>query len=438
MRSILLTTLSLFSLHFANAQSSYTDYLTGNPQDTVIQPDFGICLMGGAGEMDQAMTWFLEKANGGDVVVIRASGSDGYNDYMFSQLGVTLNSVETILFHSSEAANDPYVIERLNGAEAIWLAGGDQSDYIELWQNTPIVEAINNLINVRGGAIGGISAGMAVMAQGYFSAENGSITSEEALANPFDISMTIGWDDFIHAPFLENAITETHFNDPDRIRYGRIMAFMARLGYNQDLDFVHAFASNEYCAIAVGEDGLAHAYGEYPEYDNEFVYFLQSNCEVPQTPEVIVTGEPLTWQQSYKAVKVYKVPGTITGENYFDLNDWLTGDGGAWENWYVIDGELSQSDDELAPDCTIGLSETPTELFKIFPNPVGDKLMIQFSEPFSGKWQVIDVSGRIILSGRSVAKSSETVDVSDLKSGAYNLVLISNSKQDSSTFFKKR
>lgn len=127
MRYLLLSLLSLLYIHFAQAQSTYTEYLTGNSQDVVVQPDFGICLMGGAGESDDGMRWFLDKANGGDVVVIRASGSDGYNDYMYSELGVTLNSVRTFVFHSGAAANDPYVIEKLNGAEAIWLAGGDRS-----------------------------------------------------------------------------------------------------------------------------------------------------------------------------------------------------------------------------------------------------------------------------------------------------------------------
>ena len=37
--------------------------------------------MGGASENDAAMAWFLERAGGGDVLVLRASGSDGYNDY---------------------------------------------------------------------------------------------------------------------------------------------------------------------------------------------------------------------------------------------------------------------------------------------------------------------------------------------------------------------
>ena len=53
--------------------------------------------MGGATEDDNAMIWFLERSNGGDILVLRTSGSDGYNNYLFSELGVNVNSVETIV-----------------------------------------------------------------------------------------------------------------------------------------------------------------------------------------------------------------------------------------------------------------------------------------------------------------------------------------------------
>ena len=96
----------------------YTSYFTGNTTDVVTTPVGGLCLMGGATESDPAMVWFLERASGGDVLVLRASGSNGYNDYMYSDLGVTLNSVETIVCNSASASNDPYVHQRIQKAEA--------------------------------------------------------------------------------------------------------------------------------------------------------------------------------------------------------------------------------------------------------------------------------------------------------------------------------
>ena len=113
----------------ANAQP-YTSYFTGDTTDVNTNPRYGLCLMGGSTEDDRAMIWFLEKANNGDVLVLRASGSDGYNDYFFEDLGVEINSVETIVFNTQNAATNPYVLQQIANAEAIWIAGGDQYDYI--------------------------------------------------------------------------------------------------------------------------------------------------------------------------------------------------------------------------------------------------------------------------------------------------------------------
>ena len=52
----------------------YALYNTGATEDGDFQSSGGVCLMGGAGEDDNAMAWFLERADGGDVLVLRCSG----------------------------------------------------------------------------------------------------------------------------------------------------------------------------------------------------------------------------------------------------------------------------------------------------------------------------------------------------------------------------
>ena len=409
----------MFSASALFAQS-YTSYLTGSPVDADVQPQFGLCLMGGAGESDEAMTWFLERANGGDVVVLRASGEDGYNNYMFSELGVEVNSVETIVFNTADAASDPYVIERVGNAEAIWMAGGDQNDYITFWQDTPIQDAINDLINLKQGPVGGISAGMAVLGQAYFPASSGTINSENALNNPFATQMQFGWNDFIDAPFMQNVITETHLNDPDRIRYGRITAFLARLGFDQGIR-PFGMASNEYCAIAIDENGLARAFGEYPDFDDDFVYFLQGNCAEPSGPEVIAENQPLTWDRNNQAVKVYQVPATVNGQNYLDLNDWINGEGGAWEDWYVINGELTRSADADAPDCSVGLRDLGTIEALIFPNPTTGLMTIKTGE-LNWNYRIYDMTGRLLEAGNEPT-TERILDLRNMLSGIYKLTV---------------
>lgn len=64
-------------------------------------------MMGGASENDSAMAWFLRQAYGGDVLVLRASGSNGYNAYMLGLPGVGLNSVESIVCNNASSEMIP-------------------------------------------------------------------------------------------------------------------------------------------------------------------------------------------------------------------------------------------------------------------------------------------------------------------------------------------
>jgi hypothetical protein len=78
--------------------------------------------MGGASEQEDAMIWFLNRADGGDVVVLRASGSDGYNDYFYSELAADLdepiNSVTTFVINNVNGAIDPFVLQKVPGNES--------------------------------------------------------------------------------------------------------------------------------------------------------------------------------------------------------------------------------------------------------------------------------------------------------------------------------
>ena len=338
---------ALFSLacFTVNAQP-YTSYFTGNTLDIITNPDYGVCLMGGSTEDDRAMIWFLEKANGGDILVLRASGSDGYNDYFYSDLGVVVNSVETIVFNNASAANDTYILQKIANAEAIWMAGGDQSDYINYWKDTEVETLLNEHINIKRGVIGGTSAGMAVLGSSYFSAENGTVYSSEALEDPYNTYMTLGHNDFLEVPLLENTITDTHFSE--REREGRLVTFIARM--NEELQTrPYGIACDEYTAVCIDSTGIGAVYGEWPEYD-DYAFFVQMNCEEGNAPELMQQGIPFTWNFSAKATKVYKVGGTTNGENYLDLNDWETGNGGEWLHWSVVDGQFYSENGE-APNC---------------------------------------------------------------------------------------
>lgn len=328
-----------------NAQS-YTSYFTGNTEDVTPQAIGGVCLMGGATENDNAMRWFLQRASGGDVVVVRASGSDGYNDYFFTDLGIAVNSVETIVFNSATASNDTYVQTQIANAEAIWIAGGDQWDYVTYWKDSPIEEIINNAIRTKNIVIGGTSAGMAILGSIYFDAQNGSATSTQALQNPYHNNVTLGKNDFLEVPHLRHVITDTHYDNPDR--RARQTTFLARALTDWGIE-ARGIACEEYTAVCIALNGTAQVFGDYPNYD-DFAYFLQVNCTIPNPPERCEANRSLEWNKEEAALKVYKVAGTQNGSNMFNLFDWKTGSGGVWQNWWVQDGVFSTSN-ITSPSC---------------------------------------------------------------------------------------
>ena len=270
MKRTLSTILAILLVSFFSQSQNYTSYFTGNSADVMTQPTGGICLMGGASEHDEAMKWFLQQSNGGDVLVIRATGSNGYNDYMYTQLGITVNSVETIVFNNANASSDAYVIDKIKKAEAIWIAGGDQWTYTSYWRNTAVDSLINKGIAERNIVIGGTSAGMAIQGSHYFTAETGTVTSTQALNNPYNSLMTVSNEPFIVNQHLTNVITDTHYDNPDR--KGRHVTFIARA--LQDVQTqIRGIACNEYTAVCIDANGICHVYGDYPNYP-EHAYFI--------------------------------------------------------------------------------------------------------------------------------------------------------------------
>lgn len=383
--------LSLFALLLSQgifAQTNYTSYFTGNIADAVTQPTGGICMMGGATEDDNAMIWFLQRADGGDVLVLRASGSDGYNDYLYSDLGVPVNSVETIVFSDASACFQPYVQTRIQQAEAIWFAGGDQWDYISYWQNTPVDSLINLALDQRNIVVGGTSAGMAILGGHRFTAQNGTVSSAAALSDPYNVAVEIGSNDFLHLPILSNVITDTHYDAPDR--KGRHFTFLARILTDQGLE-ARGIACNEYTAVCIDGDGIAHIYGGYPTYQ-EFAYFLRVDCANPSLPQQCTAGSPLIWNDNGVAVKGYKAPGVASGATTFNLNTWQEGVGGSWEDWTATGGLLTTVP-AVPIDCTVGLSEFTSEHITLYNTEAG--VVIKGIDERS-HIEMLDVSGRMI------------------------------------------
>ncbi|AWG46005.1 MULTISPECIES: cyanophycinase [unclassified Massilia] len=254
----------------ATAGKGYTYSYLGNPESSAVSArpvscvqgacSPSVALVGGGYDVGEAFRWMIARAGvskttGGRFVIIRATGTDAYNPYIYSRLGqvdstsprgyetvggadLGLTSVETLVIPSRAAAEDPFVLKVVGRASAIFIAGGDQADYYNYWQSTSLNTLIQKAI-AAGIPVGGTSAGTAMLGQYAFAALNGAVESPAALGDPFNKYVTLDplntsskkfvqTGSFVDIAALARTVTDTHFNTRDRL--GRLFSFVARVG----------------------------------------------------------------------------------------------------------------------------------------------------------------------------------------------------------------
>lgn len=263
-RLLYLLILALPVLVAAQGKTAYQYFRAGAAGDLVTMPQAGFALMGGGTDLDEAFRWMCERAHGGDFLILRASGDDDYNPYV--QKLCKLNSVATLILPSREAASDSFVAETIAHAEAIFIAGGDQANYIRYWTGTPVQSGINAAIK-RGVLVGGTSAGLAVMGEWAYSAEGDkpddpNLSGKMALADPLGPRVTLVHG-FLEIPVLKGVITDTHFAKRDRM--GRLLVFMAKL-QSSDEPNVKGIGVDQGAAVLLEPDGQAAVIGKGAAY----------------------------------------------------------------------------------------------------------------------------------------------------------------------------
>ena len=248
------------SLPSAGAIETHGDgwhsWLRGNPTDAQVHTKGGTMLEGGGSDRWPAWEWFLRQAGYGDIVIICARCHNVYDQYVLNIRAV--DSVQTLKLTKRVAASDPFVIASVAGADGIFFAGGDQSDYVRVWKDTPVEDAVNDVI-ARGGAIGGISAGLAILGQFLFAAEKDTIQSGQAMADCYAKKISLERD-MLSEPTLASAITDTHF--AQRARMGRLLTFMARIITDGWSTRVKGIGVDEDAAALVTSDGMATIVGQ--------------------------------------------------------------------------------------------------------------------------------------------------------------------------------
>jgi cyanophycinase len=224
-----------------------------------------------------------------------------------------LDSIETLVFSNPareaiekrlDIEEQQDIIEVIENAEVVFLAGGDQCKYTRNFKGTAVETAIES-VQARGGTIGGTSAGAMVQGEWIFNACSDAVDSDDALADPYeDILFT---ENLFPWSVLKGTIVDTHFYQDKRM--GRAMTFVARLLRDGMTNQALAIGIDEDTSLLIDHEGIAQVMTEDENDQKSSVYFIYGDHQ----PDVC---EP----QTLLSFSNYKVWRTRNGET-FDLKN---------------------------------------------------------------------------------------------------------------------
>jgi cyanophycinase len=210
-----------------------------------------ICAEGGGslartGWSSPVFKWMVEKGKGGPVVILGAPADPTAANELPEPGSATAPATEpdrlTQRFleagaqtvadeRPTRAMADEDRLDRLiREANIVFMRGGSQTEYVELWKGTRLEAAVRDLF-ARGGVVGGTSAGCAVLGKFVYDAKGGSCAAIDALtdARTSKISLTT---DFLE--LVPGVLFDTHFTERARLPRLAVMLGHIRSDFKQD------------------------------------------------------------------------------------------------------------------------------------------------------------------------------------------------------------
>ncbi|MGW4271914.1 cyanophycinase [Streptomyces seoulensis] len=256
-----------------------------------------------AGSMTKAIDAIRGNTGSLDVVVLAGSAPTSGSktpecDTITALSGV--NSCTTWTLTTASDANNTQLNTDIRNAEFVYFAGGDQCRYAA-WKGTALQTSVQSVV-AKGGGSGGGSAGLHINSSLVYDACTASATSADALANPYDRSVTFTTGMFTW-PNYGDTINDSHFVARDRM--GRTMAFVARAvkdGLTTQGKAWGVGIDEGGSSLYIDKNGLATLYGSD-------AYVVLGDHQ----PEQAVAGKPLTFRD-------YKI-WHLTGGRTFDFRN---------------------------------------------------------------------------------------------------------------------
>jgi hypothetical protein len=144
--------------------------------------------------------------------------------------------------------------------------------------------------------------------------------------------------------------------------------------------------------------------------DIAVVYVL----DLPEQPPVFQTQDGLTTIVGYSYQWLYEGQ-YIAGATNYDLTPNEEGNYAV----QVTDSNGCSSTSEVFY-YTVGLEETSLISVEVFPNPSEGKVVVEWSEPLSGRAKIIDLTGRVVYA-EHLMQSRSMLNLHHLPAGSYHL-----------------
>jgi cyanophycinase-like exopeptidase len=185
-----------------------------------------LLLVGGGTEdygdwSDAPYGWAVEQADSGRVLIVGSGSASTWLPDYFKALGAS--HARNLAIPNAATANASWLADTVATYDLVFFQGGDQWDYIEAFRSSAFAAAIADHWS-NGKALGGTSAGCAILGGWMFSAAFGTVYPDEVLEDPFNVYMAFEpglWS------FWADWIFDTHYTE--RGRQGRLPGFSAHL-----------------------------------------------------------------------------------------------------------------------------------------------------------------------------------------------------------------
>ncbi len=293
-----------------------------------------LVLAGGGPDNDQAMVDMVERGGRGDVVVLRMDDTQGAYAGYFLSLGA--HAVTELVFDGLAGndmvtgaelqkirtrADSVWVEQLIERAEVVFLAGGNQTKYVDVFKGTRLAKAVSRLGGLRGGVVGGTSAGMHVMTQLIHTprGSGNSVTSDLALKDPYIRlgeyagTASLEFEDGLFAlPGMDNVIADTHWSTRNRL--GRSVVFMARAAQDglRPVKDLRLIACDEGVAVSIDvATQVARVFGER----SEAAFFFRAESAAG----MVADNRRLEWTSGLSRTKLAAASNTPAA---FDLKAW--------------------------------------------------------------------------------------------------------------------